>query len=238
MPEKTSEELGATEIVARDGYVLEHSSLNKIPLWVCEGVEASQLNGPAKRKDNFKTDPELKGPRATPQDYPHTGYDRGHQAPAGNQMLDQALNDQTFYMSNMAPQKPTMNRQVWRLLEDRTRNWALEFGRAYEFTGPIFYDPEEDNAATANGIIDIKTIGKNHVAVPTHFYKIIVVPQGESWKSIAFVVPNQDFKKPYIHEPYLTSVEWIEQHTGLNFMPDLSAAQRLKLETHTSAMWP
>src|ERR1041384_7017795 len=38
-PVKTSETFGPTEMVYRGGYVLEHSSTDKIPLWVCEGVD-------------------------------------------------------------------------------------------------------------------------------------------------------------------------------------------------------
>lgn len=35
----------STELVIRRGYVLEHDSLDKIPLWVCESVSADQLRG-------------------------------------------------------------------------------------------------------------------------------------------------------------------------------------------------
>ena len=109
--------------------------------------------------------------------------------PAGNQTTDAALKDQTFYMSNMAPQLPKLNRSAWKALETQTRAWVKQFGHAYEWTGPVFYDPKEDNSATANGTVDFKTIGKDSVAVPTHFYKIVVVKDGDHFKSIAFVMP-------------------------------------------------
>ena len=126
MPEKLAEDLGPTEFVFRDGYVLEHSSLDKIPLWVCEGVANSQLGGGLARDDKFASDPDLKGSKAAPGDYLRSGYDRGHMAPAGNQTRSEELKRQTFYMSNMAPQLPTMNRGIWRILEERTR----DMGRA------------------------------------------------------------------------------------------------------------
>jgi endonuclease G len=237
-PQKTSEELGPTEYVFREGYVLEHSSLDKIPLWVCEGVDESQLTGSLARSDKFMTDPALKGPHSTPTDYTRSGYDRGHQAPAGNQTTDAALKDQTFYMSNMAPQLPKLNRNAWKALETQTRAWVKQFGHAYEWTGPVFYDPKEDNSATANGTVDFKTIGKDSVAVPTHFYKIVVVKDGDHFKSIAFVMPNQNYSPPYHLGQFIKSIRWIEQHTGLNFMPNQTAAESESLEANPSAMWP
>jgi len=237
-PVKTAEALGPTEMVYREGYVLEHSSTDKIPLWVCEGVDKSQLTGSEGRSDKFKTDPMLKGPHSTPADYNRTGYDRGHQAPAGNQTTDANLKIETFYMSNMAPQIPTLNRQAWRMLEEKTRDWVKQFGHAYELTGPVFFDPKEDSANSATGTLEFKTIGKDSVAVPTHFYKIVVVKDGNNLKAIAFVMPNIQYAPPYHLEQYIKPIAWVEQHTGLNFMPQLSAAQKHQLEDSASPMWP
>lgn len=43
MPVKRAADPGSTEYVYRDGYVLEHSSLHKIPFWVCEHVRKDHL---------------------------------------------------------------------------------------------------------------------------------------------------------------------------------------------------
>jgi endonuclease G, mitochondrial len=238
MPTKHADNLGPTEYIFRDGYVLEHSSLDKIPFWVCEHVRKDQLGEDTNRSNQFKTDDALHGPKSTPADYNHTGYDRGHQAPAGNQGKNQTLQNQTFYMSNMAPQYPKLNRNAWKSLEELSRNWVNEYAEAYEFTGPIFYDPKEESPATADGTINYYTIGAG-VAVPTHFYKIIIVKDGGTWKSIAFVMPNvKTYKSPYHLEQYIQSVNWIENHTGLTFMPNLTAAQRIALKNKNSPMWP
>ena len=44
---------------------------------------------------------------ATNKDYKHSGYDRGHLAAAGNHRLSQDVCQQTFLLSNMAPQVTT-----------------------------------------------------------------------------------------------------------------------------------
>src|SRR3954462_5489592 len=48
---------GPTRFVIRDGYVLEHSSKDKIAIWVCEGVDPAELGGPLDRSNAFAPDP-------------------------------------------------------------------------------------------------------------------------------------------------------------------------------------
>jgi DNA/RNA endonuclease G (NUC1) len=77
---------GPTRMVFHPGYVLQHNSKDKIPLWVCETVSKDQLGGNLPRVDAFAAEPALAtGQRAELADYKGSGYDRGHQAPAGDQ---------------------------------------------------------------------------------------------------------------------------------------------------------
>ena len=236
LPVDGRESVGSTELIVRRGYILEHSSVDKIPLWVCESVTAGQFLGHVARSNRFMADPELHGPKSYPSDYSRSGYDRGHQAPAGNQMVDSELKDQTFYMSNMAPQRPSLNRGIWKMLEDKTRAWVSQYGHAYEWTGPVRCVPEVPKRPTIP--CERATIGPNEVAVPLYFYKIILVRDGSAWKAIAFVLPNTDFKRPFHLEPYITSVEWIESHTGITFMPRMRGQERRALVSTVSDMWP
>jgi endonuclease G len=238
LPVDTGEVMGSTELIIRQGYVLEHSSVDKIPLWVCESVAADQLRGHLARSNRFKADPDLKGPKAYPNDYVGSGYDRGHQAPAGNQTVERELKDQTFYMSNMAPQWPSLNRGIWKMLEDRTRAWVFRYGRAYEWTGPIRCEPKRLPPATTKEACQRRTIGEHGVAVPLYFYKIILVQDVSTWKAIAFVLPNIEFKGPYRLESYITSIDWIQKETGVEFMPTMSARERRALISAASPMWP
>jgi DNA/RNA endonuclease G (NUC1) len=154
--------LGLTELVSRDGYVLEHSVAWKVPYWVCESLEADELGGRADRVNAFRSDPLLKvGQRAELSDYKGSGFDRGHMAPAGNQSRDARLKAETFYLSNMVPQVGAHNQQLWRELEDLVRSWA-EDGVASEvrvITGPVFHSEGDVEV----GFSIIKTIGKNGV---------------------------------------------------------------------------
>jgi endonuclease G len=235
---------GQTHVIARDGYVLEHSSVDKIPLWVCEHVTKENADGQLSRSDKFRADDELPpGERAELSDYKYkerssdrrARYDRGHQAPAGNQNRDERMKDETFFLSNMCPQDPPMNSNIWRGLEEETRQWAIASTDAYIVTGPMFYDPREDDASTADGSVDYITIGSHGVAVPTHFYKIFIRKDpgggGDRWSAVAFVMENRAYASPHRFEDHVYPISWIEDRTGINFFPELTDAQRTKVET-------
>jgi endonuclease G len=62
-----------------------------------EGVDRS--------KSAFKEDTDIPTLfRALLKDYSGSGYDRGHQAPAADATFTQEAMDQTFLLTNMAPQ--------------------------------------------------------------------------------------------------------------------------------------
>jgi endonuclease G len=232
---------GPTDIVARDGYVLQHSAVDKIPFWVCEHVTVDQLTGKAPRGNPFKADPLLaSGRRAELSDYASASsvYDRGHQAPAGDQTRNQQLKDDTFYLSNMAPQVGQFNRQIWKQLEERVRKWMIASNGGFIITGGFFYNESEETVEHASGVIRHKVIGRNAVAVPTHFYKIALIKGPDNhWKSIAFVLKNQKYSSPYHFEQYIHSIKWIEDRTGINFLGDLGEPDRSRLENQSSPLW-
>jgi len=226
---------GKTQTIYRDGYVLEHSAVDKVPLWVCEHVTREELSGDLPRVNKFKPDPVLpEGERAELGDYRGSGYDRGHMAPAGNQTVDEPLKLETFFLSNMAPQTAALNRNIWAALEGEVRSWAEDDGEVWTITGPMFYDPSEEDASKADGSLSFFTIGSNEVGVPTHCYKIVVrkTDRGES-RAVGFVMENQkkQFAKPFKFEKFIESIDVIEERTGLNFLPDLDARTEDQLET-------
>jgi endonuclease G len=234
-PESTQPMPGANREVARKGYVLLHSSFYRLPLWVCEGLRAAQFEGSEARSNHFFADPKLPtGERSELKDYSGSGFDRGHQAPAGDFNQSKQLKDETFSLANMAPQTGKgFNQDIWRMLEDFARDLVKASGHGYIITGPMFYDvDEESGSGKADGLVNVRWIGHGRVAVPTHFYKIVITFDHDTPRCVAFVMEN----KKYVHatrynfRPYIKSVAWIEARTGLNFMPDLPANLVKQLE--------
>lgn len=76
--------------------------------------------GTTTRKDSFRSDKRIvNGPTNT--DYQYTGLDRGHMVPADDASTDIEARD-TFLLTNMSPQEPTLNRKSWKVLEDKVRD--------------------------------------------------------------------------------------------------------------------
>jgi endonuclease G len=238
--------LGPIVLIVREGYVLGHSSLAKVPYWVCEHTTSEKLNGHGNRKlSKFAPDPKLAQlPRAVLRDYAKSGFDRGHMAPAADEKASQKMMDDCHFLSNMVPQVgPTFNRGIWKDLEETVRKWSEKRGELWIISGPLFYDPLEEDETTADGIVPHQTIGPNHVAVPTHCYKI-VLGKNESgdWDAIAFVLDNKTYGRPYQLAHYLTTIDWIEERAGLDFFPELSddpsnLALMNRLEGTKASMW-
>lgn len=216
---------GRTDYFAREGYVGEHSALDRIPLWVAQRVEKDQWLGVTGHTGTWRECDQMAAagaPSASNSDYTNSGYDRGHMAPNGDFGTTDLRHD-TFFFSNAVPQNPNQNRGVWGALEDRTRRLVAARGVGFVISGPLFYDPEDDPdlGALGDGLIEYFVIGDNQVAVPTHTYKIILVPKtlgSNEWEAFAFVVENtSQGNAPYDWQSYSTSVDWIEARSGLNF---------------------
>lgn len=177
------------------------------------------LTKAAKRGDDFKEDPEVPTGSATAADYRRSGYDRGHLAPAADMAFSVQTMADSFFYSNMSPQKPAFNRGIWKELEALVRYFAITEGKIVVVTGPIL--PSEPQI----------TIGPNKVTVPTHYYKVVydlTPPQ----KMIAFILPNEGSKRSL--QDFAVSVDAVEKATGLDFFSNVSKGQQEQLESSFS----
>ena len=169
----------------------------------------------AKRTDKFRSDPQIPTESATPSDYRRSGYDRGHLAPAADMAFSARTMADSFFMSNMSPQKPAFNRGIWKDLEALVRYFAIKEQRIVVVTGPIL--PREKTI----------TIGANKVTVPTHYYKVIfdLTPPR---KMIGFILPNEGSDEPLA--AFAVTVDAVEKATGLNFFSKVPKEEQERLE--------
>jgi len=185
------------------------------------------VTGTAKRKNNFREDDLLAGKGSTLADYKGTPYDRGHQAPAADAAMNQQAMDDTFYLSNMAPQVGVgFNQGAWRFLEDRIRNWVLCGGHKdlFVITGPIF------------GSDELPPIGNGRVHVPARFFKIIYDPN--SRRGFGLVL-NNAFIGAKIDDmgKYLQPIRTIEGQTGYSFLSGLTEREADTLKDAAGEIW-
>jgi len=89
-------------------------------------------------KMQFRQNPKLNdGQYVQPRHVSYTGtdWDRGHLAPNGAMAWDEDAQKRSFSISNIAPQKPGMNRNIWRCFEQSIREWAADSGNTYVVVG-------------------------------------------------------------------------------------------------------
>ncbi|CAB0006394.1 unnamed protein product [Nesidiocoris tenuis] len=177
-----------------DDFLLSYDNRTRVANWVFEHLTEENL----KVKDNvnrelcqFVEDPTIhQFFRSTNADYYRSGYDRGHLAAAGNHKLQQSHCDQTFTLSNIAPQVGVgFNRGAWNRLEKYVRAQARHNSNVYVCTGPVFKPHRE---ADGKKYVKYEVIGERDVAVPTHFFKVIVMEGHDNKLTMeAYLMPNQ-----------------------------------------------
>ena len=230
---------GQHKRICRPGYALLHNRETKNPDWVVELLTREDLRGTAERKDNFKVEPEIprgENKRAELCNYKRSGFDRGHQAPAADFKRDQELMDDSFYLSNMAPQVgPSFNRGIWARLEERVRDLVRSRKRLYVITGPVYDAPDlgGPDKEFIWGTCERRD-DRSGVAVPDGFYKIVYDPRRQ--RALAFLFPNERLRNRKAKE-FRASVRDVEELTGLNFFPRMSRRTQNILELNEGEMW-
>ena len=148
-----------------------HSAKTKTPVYTVEKLNRKRLLKARahQRTNRFYAEARLPGlERAQLSDYQGSGFDRGHQAPAGDMPNETAM-AQSFSLANMVPQNRQHNRETWNKIEQDTRKYVMRSqSDVYVFTGPYF-GPQPS------------TIG-NGVWVPDVVWKLVYNPDtGERW---------------------------------------------------------
>ncbi|GAB5463066.1 MAG: hypothetical protein HoeaKO_31570 [Hoeflea alexandrii] len=155
-------------------------------------------------------------------------YHVGHMVPneAINRQFGRLAQLETFLMTNMSPQRGSLNTGVWLNLEDKIRNIedTRDKDHVWAITGPIFGD-------------DPDTIERDdvNVPIPSGYYCIFVDPFQYPWDRETnvdigcFLIP-QDAASGTPLEDFLVDILDIEEATKLRFFPgwdysvDISAA--------------
>ncbi|KAI8883232.1 hypothetical protein K501DRAFT_249961 [Backusella circina FSU 941] len=217
----------------RTAYTLSYDRRNRIPNWVGEHLTAQSITkgeGVSRSKSSFKDDRAIPALfRGRTKDYVKTGYDRGHMAPADDGDATQAALDETFLLSNMAPQIGIgFNRHYWAYLEGFCRNLTTVYTDVYVYTGPLILPTKNDQ--TGKYEVHYEVIGNPSIAVPTHFYKIVAVPKDETTFAMgAFLLPNQNIDSNTELTQFSTDVQNIEVASGLTFFSNVDRSKFLKL---------
>lgn len=202
----------------RTGYTASYNKDYKTPNWVGWELTRKETTGQEERKNRFLPDPDVPAPRAEHDDYTNSGYDRGHMAPAADMKWSPKAMEESFYLSNICPQDQKLNRDDWSDLEESCRGWAKKYGTVYITCGPI-YDRKRP-----------RRIGKNKVAVPDRFFKVVLIYNRKNPIAMGFVFDNKAHHQPLRH--YMVSVDDVEAITGYDFFAKLPDEVENRIEAN------
>ncbi|XP_034398321.1 endonuclease G, mitochondrial [Cyclopterus lumpus] len=209
-------------IKTRESYVTSYDPRTRTASWVIERLNPASLNGPSDRKYcNFKEDDSVHVfHRSTNADFRGSGFDRGHLAAAANHKWSQKAMEDTFYLSNVAPQNPHLNQNTWNNLEQLCRSLTKHYLNVYVCTGPLYLPRQE---ADGKLYVRYQVLGRNHVAVPTHFFKVLILEQvdGRGVELRSYVLPNEPIDEKVPLDRFLVPIETIERASGLHFVPNI-----------------
>ncbi len=221
-------------ILNKNYYVNNYNNVWKIPYWVAYYTDSVLLKGNTARTDNWRSDPELPAEsRSELEDYRNSGYDRGHNAPAADFKRSQEAMSTTFLLSNACPQTQHLNQQIWERLESQVRDMIKMIGKAWIITGNLFLN-------TDSQVISSTNIIGNHVAIPTHCFKIILLYNQtmDTYSMYAFMMPNALDQIPGRPADYLLSTDQLERISGYDFFNRLPDDLENRLESAIPSNWP
>jgi endonuclease G len=220
-PRSLSGTSGAPRLLNNTGYMVGYSDALGDPLWAAYHVRDTEVHEPPPRPDEFSVDNRTAA-RVESELYNRSGYDRGHMAPnfAIATHYGRAAQEETFQMSNVCPQKHSLNAGLWKALEQKiATNYPGRFGEVWVVAGPIF----NEHPARL----------KRRVAIPDAFYMIIVDESDGRVRAESFIFPQEPVSAQL--DSYLVTISEIERRTGLDFFSEIPADAQRTLESHLVA---
>ncbi len=216
-------------ILNRGEFLVGWSPSLRHPVWAAYHVprEAKYKLTP---RPNFRRDRSVvTSPPANA--YARTGYDRGHMVPnyAITTRFGEDAQKKTFLMTNIAPQKPSLNRGPWREIEHRIADlWTQKYGEIWVIVG----------AVAGDGGNSRETISGTSIAVPEFYWTLITAQTEEGIRALAILMPQTiPFSAFPVH--YIVTVKELEKITGLDFLPDLPGFIQSPLESdRPTRLWP
>ncbi len=198
-------------VITNPGFMLGYSELRRNALWAAYVLEPIKAKKYLPRPKHFSTDWRTLM-RVGHGDFSRSGYDRGHLVPnyAISQLYGRKAQSATFRMSNIVPQRPHLNRELWQRIEEiELDHYARRFEKIWVLTGPVF-DSEQNFLESG-------------VEIPDAFFKLLLdIDRAGNPRVLAFLVP-QNVKGSEPLGNFVVTVDEVENLTGFDFyklLPD------------------
>jgi len=228
--------LPSENYIKHSALYLEYAEAYEQAKWVAHILTPDVISGTAHRSNDFREDPLVTTGTAVEADYflkyPQKdgtfeydgfGFDRGHLAPSADFRWSKKALSESYFYSNMSPQRPDFNRESWAELEGTMRGYIQGHltTQLYIVTGPVL----KEGLPTVERSI-------NKVAIPEMYYKVVL--DLKAGKAIGFLMPNQKTTYPLIS--FAKTIDEIEEVTGLDFFNKIENEAEIE-KTLDKAHW-
>lgn len=219
-----------TDIVTlnRGEFAIGWSPSLQHPVWAAyHVVKEARFDPNLNSRPNFQKDRNVASSPAADA-YVHSGYDRGHLVPNRAIVTRYGPDEQkkTFLMTNIAPQKPALNRGPWRELEQRiVELWTAKYGEIWVVAGTIPSPTREKLPNTS-------------VAIPGQYYMLMLAQTPDGVRALA-VILSQDDGLGYFPVHGIVTINELEDMTGLDFLPEMPSFLKKPLKAdRPTRLWP
>ncbi|KAH8237235.1 hypothetical protein KR038_007519, partial [Drosophila bunnanda] len=214
---------GMDEIHVYKNFVVSYDRRNRIPHWVCEHVKDECFKMVDQqtllKPKEYSVDSSIAtifSPNM--RDFRNSDWVGGHMASPHYYKCDYESFADTYKFPNIIPISRDLKTHLWRRLELYVKELAEKYGSVHVYTGPLFMP---QRISFGNWAVRYHVMGMNTVAVPTHFFKIIICQLPDDDDELpsmeGFVVPNAAVDKEMDLRSFVSDIRDIEHFAGLKF---------------------
>ena len=159
-----------------------------------------------------------------------SGYDHGHICPSADRQYSKEANRQTFFLTNMQPQRNVFNAGVWAAMEQQVRDWNRG-----SFRDTLY--------VCKGGTIDrddqIRGYIQSQMIIPKYFYTALLCKNASGYKALGFWIEHKDKDADYPKDNqgnyqlslYVVNIRELETLTGIDFFCNLDDDTEEHVET-------
>ena len=218
-------------------YSVEWDCTKRSQRWSCYQMYASNRKQNTSRyysdTNQYPLDPDLPAQYYFDYDpFRGSGYDHGHICPSADLLYSKDANIQTFYLTNMQPQRHVFNAGIWEKMEEKLRSWISTGSKAED----TLYVCKGGTIDAVAGVTDDPILAtlSNGLVVPKYFFMALLRKSNTGYKALAFWVEhlNEDHSSDPLVD-YVISVRELERRTGIDFFCNLPDDIENEVETTT-----
>ena len=165
-----------------------------------------------------------------------SGYDHGHICPNADRKYTSDANRQTFFLTNMQPQRNKFNSGIWLEMENKvTRTWwPTSTGDTLYVVKGGTIDSEENIIEYISNQRKSVTSKTGYIPVPKYFFMALLRKTKAGYKALAFWVEhlNEDHSNDPLTN-YVINIRELERRTGIDFFCNLPDAIEEDVENTT-----